>query len=135
MIVAAILDLLTSNIFFVFFSVGGVIAIAVYLIGLSFLTQLLCFLIVSIVLILLIYPYVRKNLKRTVPHFSPFENKYIGQRFTVPDDIEEEGEMKIGGIYWRVKNTGEPIKKGNTVEVIGIEDSKFLIKKVEDDKK
>lgn len=118
-----------------FFSVGGIVAIAADLIGLSFLTQLFGFLIVSIALILLVYPYVRKNLRKTVPPFSPFENKYVGERFTAPDDIEEEGEVKIGGIYWRVKNVGEPIRKGDTVEVTGIEGSKFLIKKVEDDKK
>lgn len=132
--VALVVDILTSNIFFVFFSVGGILAFVADLCGLSLWIQAIIFLGTSILLILTIYPYVQKNLKRTVPPFLAFEKKYIGEHFIAPVDLDEEGLVQIGGIYWTVKNAGSPIKKGDVVEVIGIDGNKFLIKKLEGDK-
>lgn len=125
---------MTSNIFFVFFSVGGILAFIVDLYDISILLQVIIFLCTSILLILTIYPYIQKNLRKTVPPFLPFEKRYVGERFIASEDLEEEGLIQIGGIYWTVKNVGPPIKKGEMMEIIGIDGNKFLVKKLKEEK-
>ena len=58
------------------------------------------------------------------------EEAYIGKEFTIEEDIDEKAKVKFQGIYWTVKNVGKPLKKGDLVQVIGIEGNKLLIAKV-----
>jgi len=40
----------------------------------------------------------------------------------------------IEGIYWTVINAGgEPLKKGDVIEITGIERTKFLVKKAKEE--
>ena len=76
------------------------------------------------------YPIVKKTIKKTVSKTLTMEEAYIGMEFTLTEDMDEKGKIKFQGVYWTVKNVGEPLKKGDLVQVIGIEGNKLLIGKV-----
>ncbi len=55
--------------------------------------------------------------------------KYLGQEFVANIDIIKEEQMKVNGVYWRVKNIGSPIISGESFIVVNIENNKLIIKK------
>ncbi len=75
------------------------------------------------------YPIVKKTIKKTVQKTLTMEEGYIGKEFTITKDIDEKASIKFQGIYWTVKNVGEPLKKGDLAKVTGIEGNKLLITK------
>lgn len=128
------IDVATSNILFILFSIGSLFAVAADFAGFSLPVQIIIFLLVSIVSFLVFYPYLRKNLRRTLPGFIPQERTYIGRKIILDRDLKDEDQMMIEGIYWTVKNVGaEPLKKGDVIEISGIEGTKFLLKKAKEE--
>jgi len=92
-LVAAIsvsVDVATSNILFILFSIGSLFAIAVDYLGFSFSVQIMVFLLVSIASFLVFYPYIRKNLKKTLPGFIPQERTYIGKKIVLDRDLKDQ---------------------------------------------
>ncbi len=88
------------------------------------------FVAVSAVVMAVGYPIVKRTIKKTVTKTLTMEEGYIGKEFTITKDIDVKANIKFQGIYWTVKNVGEPLKKGDFVQVIGIEGNKLLIAKV-----
>lgn len=131
---AILVDVLTSNFFFVCFSVGAVFAIIAYYVNYSIGVQILIFTAVSILCIVSWNPVVRRIIKKSVPETKTYEQSRIGRKFRIEKDINVKALMKIDGIYWTVKNTGEPVKCGDMVEITGIQGNKINIKKIEEEK-
>jgi membrane protein implicated in regulation of membrane protease activity len=131
-VVALVIDLVTSNFFFVSFSFGGVCAIITDLLKGSPKVQIIVFILVSGVILAVGYPLVKKTLKKTVDRTPTQEESYIGRRITLDRDVDEQGSIKIDGIYWTVKNEGTPLKRGEQAEIVGIEGNKMVIRKVEE---
>ncbi|MGY0375069.1 NfeD family protein [Clostridium sp. JNZ J1-5] len=132
-IVAAValgIDLVTSSFLFIWFTIGGIVAIALALFDYSFTTQLITFIAVSSALMAVGYPIVKKTIKKTVPVTPTMEEEYIGREFIVNTDIVEKATVKFQGIYWTVKNEGELISKGDKVKIIKIQGNKLIIKKI-----
>lgn len=132
-IVAAValgIDLITSSFLFVWFTIGGIVAIVLTLFDYSFATQLIAFIAVSSVLMAVGYPIVKRTIKKTVPTTPTMEEEYIGREFVVDTDIVEKATLKFEGIYWTVKNEGEVISKGDKVKIIKIQGNKLVIKKI-----
>ncbi|MDI3481702.1 MAG: hypothetical protein PWQ97_1357 [Tepidanaerobacteraceae bacterium] len=133
-IVSVSVDVATSNILFILFSIGSLFAVAADFAGFSLPVQIIIFLLVSIVSFLVFYPYIRKNLRRTLPGFIPQERTYIGRKIVLDRDLKDEDQLMIEGIYWTVKNAGtEPLRKGDVIEIAGIEGTKFLLKKAKEE--
>jgi membrane protein implicated in regulation of membrane protease activity len=72
---------------------------------------------------------MKKTLKNTVIKTSTMEEGYIGREIIVDEDVIETAKAKIDGIYWTIKNVGEPVKKGDKVKITGIEGNKLLVEK------
>jgi membrane protein implicated in regulation of membrane protease activity len=128
-VAALIIDIATSAFLFLWFTVGGIAAIIAYILGFSLGVQIIVFIAVSAVSMAIGYPFMRKSLKGTVKKTETMEESYIGRELNVDEDVIEKAKVKIGGIYWTIKNMGEPIKKGDKVKIIGIEGNKLLVKK------
>jgi len=128
--VALAIDLITSSFLFIWFTVGGIVAIVLALFNYPFSTQLITFIGLSSALMAVGYPIVKKTIKKTVPITPTMEEKYIGDEFYVDSDVNEKATIKFQGIYWTVKNEGEDIKKGDKVKIVGIEGNRLLIKKI-----
>lgn len=128
-VAALAIDIATSAFLFLWFTVGGIAAIIALILNGSFEVQLITFIAVSAVSMALGYPFVKRTLKGTVKKTATMEESYIGRKFTVDEDVIEKAKLKVDGIYWTIKNIGEPVKKGDTIVVIDIEGNKLAVKK------
>jgi membrane protein implicated in regulation of membrane protease activity len=126
---ALIIDIITSSFFFAGFTIGGIAATGTKLLGGTFIVQLIVFIVVSSIAILFEYSWLRVKLKKTIPKTLKMEEQYIGRKIVLEEDIEENGRIKFEGIYWAVENIGEPIKKGERAQIIGVKGNKLLISK------
>lgn len=128
-VLALLVDIATSAFLFVWFTVGGIAAIIALIFNYSFTMQLIVFIAFTGISMGIGYPMVRKSLRRTVAKTSTMEEGYINREITVDEDFIDTARVKIDGIYWTVKNSGEPVKKGDKVVISGIEGNKLIVKK------
>lgn len=126
-------DIFTSSILFVGFTLGSLAALISYYLKASVLVQFIIFIGVSLVSLSLIYPLITKRLKKSIPKTLPMENSYLGRKIVLSEDVKDKGTIKLDGIYWSVKNAGEPLAKGSSAIICGIEGNKLIIKKVEEE--
>ncbi|MFT5875156.1 MAG: hypothetical protein ACI8WT_004137 [Clostridium sp.] len=127
---ALFIDITTSSFMFVWFAIGAIAAILAIVFNATLVIQAIIFGAVSAVFMAIGYPIVKKTIKKTVEKTLTMEEGYIGSEITITKDIDVKGNIKFQGIYWTVKNVGKPLKKGDLVQVIGIEGNKLLISKV-----
>lgn len=128
-VVALLVDIATSAFLFIWFTMGGIAAIIAMIFGCSFTVQLIVFIAVSAISMGIGYPIARRSLGRTVTKTSTMEERYLGREITVDDDIIETARVKIDGIYWTIKNSGDPVKKGDKVKIVAIEGNKLMVEK------
>ena len=127
---ALAIDIATSSFLFIWFTVGGIAAMITKMLNFSFTVQLITFISVSFVSMAAGYPLVKKTIKKSVPRLATMEEGYIGREILVDAEVIEKGTIKVDGIYWTVRNIGEPVKKGDRVKITGIEGNKLVIKKL-----
>jgi membrane protein implicated in regulation of membrane protease activity len=130
-VVALAIDIATSNFFFVSFTFGSVAALIANLLNASQAVQIILFIVISVICLAVGYPLVKKTLKKTVDKTPTLEESYIGRQFKLGRDVEEKASIKFDGIYWTVKSEETALKRGELVEIVGIEGNKLLIKRVE----
>lgn len=129
-LVALGIDIATSAFLFVWFTLGAIAAGVAQIFGYSFIVQLIIFIIVSGLLVILVYPIVKKSIKNSVKPTLTREKTYIGRVVVVDEDIIEKRLIKVDGVYWSVMEKGEVLEKGDKVEIVGIEGNKIIIKKI-----
>lgn len=127
---ALTVDIITSNILFVSFTVGGILAIIANSMQMSDTSQIIIFIVTSLIALSLIYPLITKKLKKTLSKTPLMEQSYIGRRLQLEEDIIERGKIKVDGIYWTAKTENGPIYKGDTAEIVGIDGNKLIIRKL-----
>lgn len=128
-VIALVADVITSTFLFVWFTIGSIAAIIAQILGHPLSVQIIAFTSVSALFMAVGYPLVKQTIKKTVKKTETMEEGYIGRTFIVDDDVLDRAMIKFDGIYWTVKNEGDEIKKGDTVEITGIEGNKLIIKK------
>ncbi|MFL0268449.1 NfeD family protein [Candidatus Clostridium radicumherbarum] len=126
---ALLIDIVTSAFLFLWFTIGGIAAIIALIFNYSFTVQLIVFIAISAISMGIGYPAVRKYLGRSVTKTTTMEEGYINRVIIVDEDFIETAKVKIDGIYWTVKNYGEPIKRGDSVVITTIEGNKLIVKK------
>jgi membrane protein implicated in regulation of membrane protease activity len=134
-VTALVIDIATSAFLFLWFTVGGIAAIIALIFGSNIAVQVITFIAVSAVSMALGYPLIRSTLKGTIKKTSTMEESYIGREITVDEDLVQTARAKIDGIYWTIKNIGEPVKKGDKVKITGLEGNKLVVKKEKLEKK
>jgi membrane protein implicated in regulation of membrane protease activity len=128
-VMALLVDIATGAFLFIWFTIGGIASIIALIFNQSFTAQLIVFVAFSGISMGIGYPIIRKSLGRTVAKTSTMEEGYLNREINVDEDFIEIARVKIDGIYWTVKNSGEPVKKGDKVVIIGIEGNKLIVKK------
>jgi len=129
-VVTLVVDLITSSFLFCWFTIGAIAALIGHTAGASTGVEWVIFLTVSTIAMAIGYPLVKKVIKKSVPKVDTMEEGYIGRNLTIDEEVIEKAQVKVDGIYWTVKNMGTPIRKGDKVQIIGIEGNKLLIKKI-----
>ncbi|MGE5654731.1 MAG: NfeD family protein [Bacillota bacterium] len=120
------IDLATSNIFFVSFSLGGLVALLAQWLGAMPMLQYILFAAVSGISLAAGYPLVKRALRRAPKNVS-LNQRILGREITLEEEIERKGVLKIDGVYWTVKNDGPPIRKGEKAQIVGVEGNKIVI--------
>ena len=126
-IAAVTIDICSSNLLFVWFGLAALVAILLNVLGISFVVQLISFVLIGIIATLIFYPIFKKKLKE-IPKTLTREEEIIGKEFIANTDIEDTGSVMIDGIYWTVINEGEAIKAGEKFIITGMVGTKFTIK-------
>lgn len=129
-ITAGAIDVLTSNFFFVLFSVGAIVAAIFAGFDVSLLHQIIIFASISLLCMIFIYPWLKKKYKAMHKRMPLMEETYIGKKFIAEEDIEQKVQIKVGGEYWTAINEGQMIYKNEKFEIIGIDGIKLKIKRI-----
>ena len=129
-IVVAVLDLMTSNVLFSWIGIGF---LAAWLAGfyVDFWIQMLIAFLIGLVALIIGNRISRKYMKRNSPNDPSLVDKTIGNTFIAEKEITGSAQQKVNGIYWNLKNIGDPVKPGERFSVLKIEDNKLIIRKEE----
>lgn len=126
-ITTIIVDVVTSSFIFMWLSIGALIAIILSFFGIDIIWQFIVFIITSIILIVVGYPWAKKKFKLEKNTTLTMEQTYIGRIMIANEDIVEKSRIKVDGIYWTAYNKGEKINKGNQFIIKGIEGNKLIV--------
>lgn len=131
MVIMLIIEGATANLVTIWFAISALLTIILSLLGVSLQVQIIVFVALSLILVLLTRPLVRKLLKNRQPTNA---DRHIGQRGIVIqtiDPVTGKGQVKVDGVIWSAKsNDGSVIEEGYDVEVLDITGVKLVVKTV-----
>lgn len=129
---AVIAEIMTvSALISIWFAVGAVAALLAMQLGLSFMWQVIVFFVVSLLFVLTCRPLAKKYLRGNI--VATNADRVIGLHTNLLETITSEqwGTVKLQGAQWHaVSLDGETIEKDSLVEVLAIEGSKVIVKKI-----
>ena len=119
----------TVTLISIWFVVGALAALVACLLGAPLWLQVLIFAVVSLAMLLLLRPFLRKFVD---PHKVPTNvDAMIGKEALVTEEIDNllgVGAVKVGGVLWTARSaTGAHIPVGTVVTVQAVEGVKALV--------
>lgn len=113
------------------FAAGALAALLLQLAGIAFGVQVAAFLAVSVALLLLLRPMLRRHQKITKTNVD----SVIGSIGLVTEDVDNvtyTGQVKLGAMTWTARSTtGSPIPKGTKIRADRIEGVKVYVSPAE----
>lgn len=126
------LEMATINLVSIWFALGALCAGLASLLTDSMLIQLLVFTVVSILVLVIMRPFVKKfgNCRKVPTNLD----RIVGCVGVVTEDIKphEVGEVRVDGKTWSAISN-KKIVKGKKVEVLSIDSVKLQVKEIEED--
>ena len=117
----------------IWFAAGSLVALLVSLLGGAVWLQITLFLVVSVALLILLWPLVRKVITPKIEKTNV--DAVIGSTGLVTvaiDNVTAEGQVKLGAMEWTARSTnGEAIPAGTVVRVDKIEGVKAYVSPAE----
>ncbi len=130
-VVFAVIEGFTMGLTTIWFTVGGVGACIVALLGGPLPLQVIVFLIVSIILLYFTRPLAEKRLK--IGHEKNNIDQIIGRTCLVTETIKpyHPGQAKLDGLIWTAVSNGEKetLERGDLAEIIGIKGVKLIVER------
>lgn len=130
-IVFIVIEIETCSLITVWFGIGAVIAAIVAGFGAIFWLQMVVFLVVSIAVLLLLRPYMKK---RTLKQVVVNADRNIGKTGTIltPATDKQMGQIRIGGQVWSyIAEGNQQFLKDEQVVVLRIEGVKVIVDKID----
>lgn len=125
-------EAVTTQLVSIWFMVGGLFALIFSLFGLSFFIQVSVFVLVSVIMLILIRPFIKNILKFKIQKTN--FDRLIGEIALVTekiDNLEEKGTVNIAGMDWSARSlTGENIQSGERVQIDSISGVKLIVHKI-----
>ncbi len=116
----------------VWFAVGALVAAVAGLLHGQLWLQVVLFLVVSVGLLALLFPLVKKYLNPKIEKTNV--DSIIGSQGYVTShihNVEAQGQVKLGGMEWSARSSdGSPIQAGTLVQVDRIEGVKVFVSPV-----
>ncbi len=136
-VIFAVIEGFTMGLTTIWFTVGGVAACIIALLGGPLLLQISVFLIVSIILLYFTRPLAEKRLK--IGHEKTNIEQIINKTGLVTETIEpyQTGQVNLNGMTWTAvtDQNGETLKKGDLVKVVRIEGVKLIVERLKGEEK
>ncbi|MDD2189546.1 MAG: NfeD family protein [Eubacteriales bacterium] len=130
-VIFAIIEGFTMGLTTIWFTVGGVAACIIALIGGSLLIQVTVFLAVSIILLYFTRPLAEKRLR--IGHEKNSIDQMINTTGIVVETIEpyHTGQVKLNGMIWTAvsKDDNEILLKGDIVKIVKIQGVKLIVER------
>ena len=128
-IVFALVEAVTPQLISIWFAGGAIVAFVTSLFRIPMYAQLIIFVSVSVVLLILTRPFVKKMLK-VEPEAMNSDAK-IGRIGIVTEDIDNIksiGTVKLDGLEWSAKSANDTlILKDTQVKIVAIEGVKLVV--------
>lgn len=117
----------------VWFAAGALVAAVVSLLGGALWLQILLFGVVSVAMLLALWPLVKKFLNPR--HTATNVDSVIGSQGYVTatvDNMTAAGQVKLGGMVWSARSTtGETLPEGTLIKADRVEGVKVFVSVVE----
>ncbi|MDD3168857.1 MAG: NfeD family protein [Eubacteriales bacterium] len=131
-VIFAVIEGFTMGLTTIWFTVGGVGACIVALLGGPLLLQIAVFLIISIILLYFTRPLAEKRLR--IGHEKNNIDLMIGKSCLVTETIEpyHTGQVKLNGLVWTAvtSDNRETLEKGELAKIIKIEGVKLIVERM-----
>ena len=132
MVVLIVIEVMTMGLSTIWFALGALISFIASLFGASVATQIVLFLVVSIISLLLTRPIAMKYLNKN--RIKTNTDSLIGKHVVVTvqiNNIEETGQVKVNGLDWTARANSEEqiIEKDSIVEIMRIDGVKLIVEK------
>lgn len=129
-VVMAFVEALSLGLFTMWFVVGALAALVAQILGFDLFTQIVVFLVVSVVLLVSLRPYALKHRNRG----EAAEPSMVGQSARVIVDIPADGtpgrvETADRMTWAALSATGEAIEFGARVHIVGQESIKLIVER------
>ncbi len=116
----------------IWFAAGSLAAMIVALLGGELWLQITLFVVVSLALLIALWPLVKKMLNT---HLTPTNvDSVVGTTGYVLEEVDNQvptGKVKLGGMEWTARSeSGENIPKGTLVKVVHIEGVRAFVEPV-----
>lgn len=113
----------------IWFAAGSLVAMLAAFLGAQLWLQITLFLVVSVALVTLLWPFIKKFLNPNLTKTNV--DAVVGSvgRVTVAiDNINAVGQVKLGAMEWSARSTsGQPIPEGTLVRADRIEGVKVFV--------
>ncbi len=133
LVVFTIAEASTGAVVSLWFMGGSLVAFLLAVFGLPVWLQILCFLIVSFVLLLFLRPHLRKMVeKRKVPTNA---DSLVGKVVLVTEEIDNlhnKGVVRVSGVDWAAFSAnGNPVPKDTPVRIVSVHSAKLCVEPAE----
>ena len=112
---------------------GSLVGFLLAMFGLPVWFQILCFVVVSFVLLLLLRPRLRKMVESR--KVATNADSLVGKVVLVTEDIDNlhnKGVVRVNGVDWAAfSKDGNPILKETTVRILSVHSAKLCVEKAE----
>ena len=124
-------EMVTAGFFMLPFAVGAVIAAVLAFMDVEPVVQLVVFIVTSVVALVVLQRYVRKEDERQPAIGS---NRFVGQRAVVLQTVDRTsgtGRVRMDTEEWRAVTDGSPIEAGTEVEVTEVRGARLVVQATE----
>ncbi len=125
-------ELMTGGFYLLSIGIGAIAAAILNYLQYSITSQIIAFILITLIFILISRPLNRKLNQNTVDKKSNTE-RLIGLKAKATEDIDSHkiGTIKVNGEIWKAISD-EMITQGEEMEIIDIEGVKLRVKKLDD---
>ncbi len=133
LVIFTIAEASTGAVVSLWFMGGSLVAFLLAVFGLPIWLQILCFVVVSLVFLILLRPHLRKSVEaRKIPTNA---DSLVGKVILVSEDIDNlrnKGVVRVHGVDWAAFSAdGNPIAKETPVRIVSVHSAKLCVEPAE----
>ena len=131
-IVLAIIELSTMGLVTIWFALGAVVSMIAALLGANVWIQLICFIVVSVVVLFAVRPLAEKYVNKTIKKTNI--DAVVGRKLIAKTDIDNlhgKGKVDMDGSTWIAQSSSDEvtISEGEEVRVVKVVGARLIVER------